>query len=329
MGDVERVEHLGLGDAIGAALDHQDRLVGAGDDQVHLELRERLLVGVDDEVAVELADAHGADVLGDRDRRDRERRGGAVHREDVVGVDVVDRHRLGDELRLEVPALREEGPDRPVDHARGQGRLLARPRLAAEERAGDLAGRVVLLLDVDGQREEVHIAEVAHRRGAEDHRVAGLDDDGAARLAGELAGLERDLLAADLGRDTGHVKHAHVFVFSFRQPGWLPAFPEPFRSLTGGMLQGHVQWLSVAKGRRGSGDAGPDPAREVALNPLCDRIAPAIPIEAGEVEAELLGAPPEVRIVLVALIGVERVDHRPEGVRTLQGRRLGGCVERG
>ena len=33
--------------------------------------------------------------VGDRDRRDRERRGGAVHRQDVVGVDVVHRHRLG------------------------------------------------------------------------------------------------------------------------------------------------------------------------------------------------------------------------------------------
>ena len=94
VGDVERVEDLGLGDALGAALDHQDRLVGAGDDQVHLELLERLLLGVDDEVAVELADPHRADVVGERDWRDRERGGGAVHREDVVGVDVVDRHRL-------------------------------------------------------------------------------------------------------------------------------------------------------------------------------------------------------------------------------------------
>ncbi len=32
VGDVERVEDLGLGDAAGARLDHQDRLIGAGDD---------------------------------------------------------------------------------------------------------------------------------------------------------------------------------------------------------------------------------------------------------------------------------------------------------
>ena len=52
VGDVERVEDLGLGDAVGAALDHQDRLVCAGDDQVKVEPRKALLGGVDDEIAV-------------------------------------------------------------------------------------------------------------------------------------------------------------------------------------------------------------------------------------------------------------------------------------
>ena len=34
--DVERVEDLGLGDLVGAGLDHQDRVLGAGDDQVEV-----------------------------------------------------------------------------------------------------------------------------------------------------------------------------------------------------------------------------------------------------------------------------------------------------
>ncbi len=42
VGDVERVEDLGLGDLVGARLDHQDRLLGAGDDQV--EVRAALCV---------------------------------------------------------------------------------------------------------------------------------------------------------------------------------------------------------------------------------------------------------------------------------------------
>ncbi len=36
VGDVERVEDLGLGDLVGAGLDHQDGLLGAGDDQVEV-----------------------------------------------------------------------------------------------------------------------------------------------------------------------------------------------------------------------------------------------------------------------------------------------------
>ena len=235
VGDVERVEDLLLGDAVGAALDHQDRLVGAGDDQVDLELLVALLLGVDDEVAVELADPDRADVLGDRDRGDRQRRRGAVHRQDVVGVDVVHRHRLADELGLAVPALGEQRADRAVDHPRGQRRLLARARLAAEERARDLARGVVLLLDVDRQRQEVDVAQVAGRRGAEDHRVPGAHDDGSARLAGELSGLEGDLVAADLGRDAGDFEHAHVFAFPFGRPvGGL--FSQNSRSLTRAML---------------------------------------------------------------------------------------------
>jgi hypothetical protein len=68
--DVERVQDLGLGDAIGAGLDHQDRLLGARHDQVEVELVEGLLLWVDDEIAVQLADPDGADVLFHRDLGD-------------------------------------------------------------------------------------------------------------------------------------------------------------------------------------------------------------------------------------------------------------------
>ena len=165
---------------------------------------------VDDEVAVELADPDGAHVLADGDLGDRQSGGGAVHGEDVVGVDVVHRHRRGDQLGLAVPALGEQRAQRAVDHARGQRRLLARSRLAAEEASGNLARGVVALLDVDRQGQEVHVAVVAGCGGAEDHRVAGADDDGSARLLGEFAGLEGDLVAADLRRDAGDFEHAHL-----------------------------------------------------------------------------------------------------------------------
>ena len=164
-------------------------------------VEEVLLVGVDDEVAVDLADPHRADRRRERDVGDHQRGGGAVHGEDVVRVDVVDRERDRHELGLVAPALGEQRAERAVDHAGDERRLLARAALALEERAGDLPGRVHALLDVDRQREEVDVAEVAGGGGTEDHRVARADDDGAGGLLGQLAGLERDLLSADLDGD--------------------------------------------------------------------------------------------------------------------------------
>jgi hypothetical protein len=122
-----------------------------------------------------------------------------------------------------VPALGEERADRTVDHPSGKGRLLARFALATEERAGDFARGVHPLLDVDGQGKEVHVAQVADGCGAENHRVPAADNDGTARLLREFSGLEGDLAIADIRRDAGYVKHAHLVVTSGRPVG------DPFR----------------------------------------------------------------------------------------------------
>jgi hypothetical protein len=150
--DVERVEDLRLGDLVGARLDHQDGLLGAGDHKIERRLEQPLLVRVHEEVALGvLADPHGADRRRERNVGHHQGGAGAVHREDVVGVLVVDRHGDRDQLRVAVPALGEERPQGPVDHARSEGGLLACPALAAEEAAGDLARGVHPLLHVDRQ----------------------------------------------------------------------------------------------------------------------------------------------------------------------------------
>ena len=87
--------------------------------------------------------------------------------------DEVGRKRRADDLHLVPEALGPERPDRAVDHAGSEDRLLGRAPLALEEAAGDLAGRVHPLLDVDGEREEVRaLARLgAALRRSEDHRV--------------------------------------------------------------------------------------------------------------------------------------------------------------
>ena len=200
--DIERVEDLRLGDLVRTRLDHQDRLVGAGDDQVEIGgLEQRLLVGVDDEVPVDLPDPHRADRRRERNMGDHQRRGGTVQREDVVRVDVVNRHRDRDELGLITPTLGEQWADRAIDQARGQRALLPRAALALEEGTGNLPGCIHTLLDIDCEGQEVHVAEVPRGGCTKDHRVARSDDDGAGGLLGQLAGLEGDLLTGDLDGD--------------------------------------------------------------------------------------------------------------------------------
>lgn len=62
----------------------------------------------------------------------------------------------------------------------------------------------------------------------------------------------------------------------------------------------------------GAGDAGPDAGLEVAPHACGNRLGAAIGLEAVEIEAEALGPLPEVRVVDVAAVGVERVDHLEE-----------------
>ena len=205
VGDVERVEDLRLGDLVGARLDHQDGLLGARDHEVERGLEQPLLIGVDEEVALfVLADAHGAHGRRKGDVRQHQRGAGAVHRENVVGVLMVDRHGDRHELGLARPALGKERAQRPVDHARGERGLLAGPSFALEEAAGDLARGVHALLHVDSQREEVDVALIARRRGAQHLGLPCRDYYRAGRLLGVFTRLELDRGAADLYRDAAH-----------------------------------------------------------------------------------------------------------------------------
>jgi hypothetical protein len=117
---------------------------------------------------------------------------------------VIDGHRDPDELGLVPPALGEERPQGPVDHARDQRGGLTRAALALEEGAGNLPGRVHALLDVHGERHEVDVAQVARRGGGQDAGVAGGDEHGTRGLLGQASRLEHDLASADLDGDLVH-----------------------------------------------------------------------------------------------------------------------------
>ena len=209
MAEGHGTEHDLLGQLLGLGLDHQHALAGAGEHQIELRVFQVGGPRVQHIGAVLEADAAGADRTEERQARDGQGRRGRDHGDDVRIVLQVMAQNRADDLGLVLVALGEQGTDRPVDQARSQGFLLARTALALEKAAGNLAGGEGLLLIVNGKREE--ILAFSRRAGAdhgtEHHGIAVARQDGAIRLAGDMAGFEAKRTAAPFEFFTVYVKH--------------------------------------------------------------------------------------------------------------------------
>jgi hypothetical protein len=178
----DRVRHDVFGDDRGAGLDHHDRVAGAGDDEVDVGALEVADRGVDHELAVDAADAHGADGAHERDRADRQRARRREGAEDVRLVLLVRREDRDHDLDVVLVTLGEERPDRAVRQAASQDGLLGRARLALDEAARDLPGGVHALFELNGEREEVKAGPRIGPVGrSENHGVAEANCYGAAR----------------------------------------------------------------------------------------------------------------------------------------------------
>ena len=146
-------------------------------------------------------EAHTGDRAGERQARDLGRQRGGVDRERVVELARRDREHGDDDLDLVAEALDERRAQRAVDETADEDRLGRGTALTAEERAGDLAGGVRALFDVDGQREEVEALPrglAGAGRGEEHRLLVEVCGDGALRLLGEAAGFEPDDAGAEL-----------------------------------------------------------------------------------------------------------------------------------
>ena len=207
VGELERLEQDVLGHLVGAGLDHRQAVLRADDDQVERRLLEVLLVRrVDDELAVDRGRSRTAptgpkngsgEIISAAEAPLMQRMSCGVTRSAERTVQITC-------TSLRKPFGHSGRIGRSIIRAVRVARSVARP-FALEEAARDLPGGVRALLDVDREREEVRsFARLrAADGGREDHRLARAHDDRAVRLLGELAGLERDLLAADLDGNRG------------------------------------------------------------------------------------------------------------------------------
>jgi hypothetical protein len=126
--------------------------------------------------------------------------GCGVDGDHVVQVLRIERKDRLDDLNFVAETFDERRPQRPVDEAAGEDRVLGRTAFAAEERPGDTADRVHPLLDVHREGEEVQplLGVLARRGGGQDHRLVVQGGDGrTGGQAGEPAGLELDRMGAE------------------------------------------------------------------------------------------------------------------------------------
>ena len=169
------------GKLVRLALDHHHGILRAGDDQVELGLGHLVDERIEHELAVDEADAGGADRTEERHARQRQRGGGRDH------ATMSGSFSLSNDITVTMTWISflnpstNSGTDRTVDQARGQRLLLGRAAFALEVAAGDLAGRVGVLLVVHGKREEIDPGLRALRgdHGGENTRLAVLRDHGA------------------------------------------------------------------------------------------------------------------------------------------------------
>ena len=191
LSDLHRLEEFILGGLQARALDHHDRVLGTGDDDLHVAQFEVIEGRVHEPLAFATGDPHAGDGPVPWDRGQEEGRRCPQHADDVRVVLLVRGDDEADDLGV-VPIVRgEERPEGPVDLPRGDGLLLAGPRFPLDEPAGELAGGVGLLAVLDREGEKGKMRRLAVRRGGDEHcGLPVLHIDGAIGLPGHPARLE-------------------------------------------------------------------------------------------------------------------------------------------
>ncbi len=195
----DRLDHRLFGQLLGAGLDHHHRLGGASHGEVEQAVLQLRLSRIDDDAAVNVADAHAADRAGEGNVGDGERRRGAQDAEDIGIVLHVCGEHGDDDLDIVAIALGEERANGAVDQTRGEDRVLGGAAFALDEAAGNLARGIEPLFDVDGEGEEIDAftREHARRSGGQNDGFAVAHDHGATSLLGDTPRFDAEGAAGD------------------------------------------------------------------------------------------------------------------------------------
>ena len=199
---LQRGVKVRLRDFLGRPLEHDEFFFVSDINQVEVALGHLGVGGVGEELAIDAANAHGAQRSGPGNIADYQRRGGTDDAEDVRIIFSVGAQQDALHLHFVVPTLGKQRPDRPVNHAAGKDFLFRRAPFALEIAARESAGGGGFLAVVHRERKEI-LAGLGAGGGdcGDDHDCfSQLNCDGAVGLFGDFAGLEVNLLGPQLDR---------------------------------------------------------------------------------------------------------------------------------
>ncbi len=198
MGELDGGEDDFFGLFLGAGLDHDDSVLVADDHDVDGGGCALGIGGVDDELAIDAADADGANGGAEGNVGESQSGSGGIDADHVGIVFLVGGEDQGDDLGFIAETIREERTDGAIDLAAGEHFFLAGPTFALDEAAGNAAAGVGVLAVVNGEGEEVDSLSGIGRGdcGGQNNGFARGDQCGARGLLGHAAGLKDQPLAA-------------------------------------------------------------------------------------------------------------------------------------
>ncbi len=209
MAEHHGAEHHFFGQFFGFGLDHQHRILGAGNNEIEIALGHLVDLRVEHVFVVDETDARRADRSHERCPRQREGSRGRDHRQNVGIILLVVRHAGHDDLGIATPAIGEERTDRPVDEARGQRLAFGRATFPFEVAAGNAAGGKKLFLVIAGERQKIdaNLRFLCGNYGRENRCLAVAREDRAVCLPRYLAGFENELAPAPIELLTMNGEH--------------------------------------------------------------------------------------------------------------------------
>ena len=200
MGEHDGIQDLFFRDFVSAAFNHEDGVFRTGDDDVHIALFALGDGRVDDELAIDAADADTGNRAGKGNVGHAQRYGGTDHSGDFRSVVMVYAEIISHDVDVMTVCLREERTDRTVDETGEEGCRFRRFAFAFDEAARNLADGVHLFFIIDGEREKVCVFTRFFRARSRDEngRVAITDQCGTAGLLSQFTDFNYQRAAGEI-----------------------------------------------------------------------------------------------------------------------------------